>query len=455
VRPAGFEPATPWFEAKYSNPLSYGRVDSVYYSNRDERGKIVRRFSNFEAASRYLDRFYRNARTEYKLDNMWQLMEFLDHPQEKFKTVHVAGTSGKTSTAHYMAALLAASGKKTGLTVSPHVDQINERLQINMEPLAEREFCDALAEFLGLIEKTDIQPSWFEVMIAFVYWYFAREGVEYAVVEVGLGGLKDGTNVIRRQDKVCIITDIGLDHVGILGDTVEAIAEQKVGIVQRRNAVFTYPQTPEILDVFKQAIAQQAAILHVIREDTTGEEAQLPAYQYRNWYLAHRVYLYLSARDTLPHLTRQVLYETMHVKIPGRMDIIKTHDRTVVMDGAHNYQKMTAFIDSFHKLFPHARPLVLVSLREGKDYQEVAPLLAQLTDQVIVTTFKTAQDLPIKSMDPALLADALRHAGVAEVQVLDDQHKAVKMALKSAAGIIVITGSFYMLSQIRNNEYLL
>lgn len=415
----------------------------------------MKQLTSFEEASRYLDRFYRNARTEYKLDNMYRIMELLGNPQEQFQTVHIAGTSGKTSTAYYMSALLAASGKKTGLTVSPHVDEINERLQINGQPVEEPVFCRVLTEFLTLLEgfRLEQEPSWFEVMIAFAYWYFAREQVDYVVAEVGLGGLKDGTNVIERADKVCIITDIGYDHMQILGDTLPEIARQKIGIVRQGNLVVSYPQTTEIREVFETAAVRSGARLYIVPEPQTWPDG-MPAYQYRNWELACETYRYLSERDGLKHLTSQELAQTRQLQVPGRMDRLTAGSKTIVMDGAHNAQKAATFVDSFQKLYPSVRPPVLLALRQGKEYQAFVPLLQKLTDHVIITTFHIHQDLPVESMNPDVLAEALRQAGVASVAVIPDQHEAFQALLETPGDIAVVTGSLYMLNQIRHNEHL-
>ena len=167
--------------------------------------------------------FYDYSRTAYTLDVMKALMEHLGNPQNQLRVLHVAGTSGKTSTAYYCAALLKEAGKKVGLSVSPHVDTVNERLQINGQPMPEAEFCKVLSEFLDVVAESGIKPSYFELLVAMTYWEFARQKVDYAVIEVGLGGLRDGTNVIERADKVCLITDIGLDHTEILGHTLTKI----------------------------------------------------------------------------------------------------------------------------------------------------------------------------------------------------------------------------------------
>jgi dihydrofolate synthase / folylpolyglutamate synthase len=419
----------------------------------------MQQLNNFSEANRYLGQFYKNTRTKYTLDNMRQLMAYLGNPQDTFKTIHVAGTSGKTSTAYYMSALLAASGYKTGLTVSPHVGEINERVQINGQPLPEKVFCRALTEFLALIEDCPVKPSWFEAMIAFAYWYFAREKVDYAAIEVGLGGLKDGTNVINRADKVCLLTDIGHDHSNVLGKSLAEIAAQKVGIVQPGNQVFTYDQEPEITGVFKDYVSRRKASLEIVDEPSERKQfakgaERMPEYQLRNWLLAYHAYRFLEDRDDLPRLTSEVLRQTQAMLVPGRMEIRKVGDKTVIMDGAHNVQKITALIKSFRRQYPDQKPVVLLALRAGKEYKEIASLLNRLTDHVIVTTFETNQDVPVRSMDAQSLADAFRQASTKNVEAITDHDTALEALLKAPEPVGLITGSFYLLGQIRNNEHL-
>jgi dihydrofolate synthase / folylpolyglutamate synthase len=406
--------------------------------------------STLAEASQYLARFYENTRSPYTLDNMHQLMESLGNPQDRFKVVHIAGTSGKTSTAYYMAALLTASGKKVGLTVSPHVDSLTERLQINGQPVSGAVFCQALNEFLIAIQDVTVKPSWFEVMVSFAYWYFAREQVDYAVVEVGLGGLLDGTNVISRADKLCLITDIGLDHTDVLGTNLTDIAAQKIGIVQSHNQTLTHPQTPAVMRVFEKWCRQQDAVVRIIKSEPAGDTS-MPAYQVRNWQLAYAGYQHLEKRDGLPHLTSQALAQTKHINIPGRMDTRHLHGKTIIMDGAHNQQKMNAFLGSFRRQYPDTKPAVLLALKEGKEYQEIIPLLKPFAGRLIITGFEANQDVPLRSMDPGVLSKAFETAGKL-TELIGDPVEAYRSLLSSPEPVLVITGSFYLLSQIRNNE---
>jgi dihydrofolate synthase/folylpolyglutamate synthase len=384
-------------------------------------------------------------------------MEVLGNPEQRLKIVHVAGTSGKTSTAYYSAALLAATGSKIGLAVSPHLDKLTERIQINGQPISEQLFCAELGEFLEIVQRAKQQPTYFELLYAFTLWVFDRQQVDYVVVETGMGGLHDATNVAERPDKICIITDIGLDHTHILGTTLPAIAAQKIGIAHPGNQVFVYQQAPEIMKVFKDWTTNHSAELHITTEDQEavqfGDELDgLPMFQRRNWLLAYFAFKYLAERDNLPNLTEQALLKTWGLQVPGRMDIRHIGGKTIVMDGAHNAQKMQAFIDSFRRLYPDVRPTIMLAFKNDKDYQPMVSKLSDLSDHIIITTFNVTQDLPVRSTKPKSLVGAFKRAGVAKVEAIDDQREAFQKLLAVPGDVVVITGSFYLLSQIRNNE---
>lgn len=406
------------------------------------------KINSFEQANKYLQSFYTNSRNDYSLDNMIGLMEFLDNPQHKYRVIHVAGTSGKTSTAYYISALLTASGSKTGLTVSPHVDQLNERLQINSKPVSEEVFCSAMTGFSEMVEESKIEPSWFEVMMAFAYWYFAEVGVEYAVIEVGLGGLKDASNVISRSDKICVITDIGLDHVNILGTSLPEIAAQKIGIVQSGNTVFTYLQQNAVMEVYKNFCAQKTAELVVIA-DPQIQSSNIAHYQQRNWSLAYSVYAYVEVSSGLRSLNSHELEQTMVLQVPGRMDVQTIGNKHIVMDGAHNKQKMAAFIESYTSLYPSDKPVLLVGFKEEREYAEIIPLLKQFSDHIITTEFSSTQDLPIAAMSAQRLASGLVGAGVPKVECYPDLKQAYDVFIRSPESNGVITGSFYLVSEMR------
>lgn len=390
------------------------------------------------------------------LKRMRPLMTAIGNPETRLKVIHVAGTSGKTSTTYFIASLLTAAGKKTGMSVSPHIDSVAERVQINMKPLAEFEFCDNLSKFINIIEDVKLEPTYFELLIAFAYWYFDRAGVDYAVVETGLGGLHDGTNVAARRDKLCIITDIGFDHMHILGNSISEIAAQKAGIIHKSNEVLMYQQADEIQQVFEDKCRQEKTPLHAFKQDDLQQTLPpsvaaiaMPEFQKRNWLLAYAAFEFLCTRDGIYEPDKEKIKLTSKLQVPGRMDRRTVQSKTIIMDGAHNQQKMEAFVASFKTLYPGQRAAVLLSMKEGKEYREVLPLLSTIASKLIVCGFSALQDTPLHSGNTVLLASAASRTGFDEVIIERNPETAYFRLLAETDKIGIITGSFYLIGQLR------
>jgi dihydrofolate synthase/folylpolyglutamate synthase len=200
---------------------------------------------------------------KFDLAHMRVLLEALAHPEKRFPSVLIAGTNGKGSTAATLASILRASGLKTGLYTSPHLIRINERIRVNGEEISDSDFASVHGEVdqvaQKLVERGSLpwHPSFFEMMTAIAFVYFARENVDLAVLEVGMGGRLDATNVV--DPRVSVITDISLDHQKFLGNTVAEIAREKAGIIRAGRAVVTLPQQPEANDVIGNAILDSGA----------------------------------------------------------------------------------------------------------------------------------------------------------------------------------------------------
>ena len=390
------------------------------------------------------------------LDRLWPLLKLVGNPHQRLKVVHIAGTSGKTSTAYYAAVLLGATNKKVGLTVSPHVDTVAERVQIAGVPLAEAAFCAYLDKFLSLIAAAPEVPSYFEVMIVFALWVFWQEAVDYAVVETGMGGLLDGSNVVTRPDKVCVLTDIGLDHQHVLGNTLPLIAAQKAGIMHAGNVAFSYQQPASIMKQFHSRANAVGASLHIMQQATLQASVpvgliNLPLYQQHNWLLAYSAIKYICQRDGLTPPNQLALQATIQTIVPGRMQVVMVGTKNVIMDGAHNQQKMQAFVASFAQRHPVLKVPVLLALKNGKDYDLVLQALLPIASNIIFTTFNTSQDLPVVSANPNLLAKYCESIQFTHYTVEPHQHSALKELLASTSKTVVITGSFYLLSQLRAN----
>ena len=381
------------------------------------------------------------------LERMWPLLNAVGNPQNRLRAVHLAGTSGKTSTAYYIAALLQASGKRVGLSVSPNVLSVTERVQLNGQPISETEFCGELGEFLDLVQSNGQNPTYFELMTAFVIWVFDRKGLEYVVIETGLGGLHDATNVLQRSDKTCMITDIGFDHTEVLGTSLASITQQKAGIIHDQNSVIMYKQSQTVMDVVGAAVVEKNAELHVV--DAKPEpHNHLKGYQQRNWQLAFSAYEFMRISDGLKQLSQEDLQHSQQVFIPGRMEVHKYNSKTLVLDGAHNSQKMQALADTLRQIYPNVQPAVLVALKDGKDATDIIRILSKLSNRVIVTSFNAVQDLPVRSMDAQRLAKSFQQAGTNATEITD-QSQALAQLTNGPEQVCVATGSLYLIGQLK------
>ncbi len=386
------------------------------------------------------------------LDRMYKLMDIYGNPQNNYKIIHIAGTSGKTSTAYYISSFLTQANQDTGLIVSPHVYDIRERIQINNRQLDQLEFYILLQEFISLAKLNNIAATYFEIMYAFGFWAMYLKKVKYAVVETGVGGLIDATNILTNKDKVCVITDIGLDHQKILGNDIREIALHKAGIIHNKNLAIVVGQDNAVLDVIRKwAISKKSKMIVV---DTEEDEenllvSSLPSFQRRNWLMAKSVFRALQKRDDLISLGPVDIKATQLTYIPGRMEIKKISDKTVILDGAHNEQKIKALITSIEEIYPNKKVSIVVALKKTKDVENISKTLALIADKVIATTFYSTKYLKSESIDPRILADNFKSLNIKEVHVISDHEKAFKAALRQSS-LLVVTGSFYLISQLRD-----
>lgn len=416
----------------------------------------IANFNEAEAAlEAYMPLAHEIIGKDISLERMRPLMRAVGSPETRLKVVHVAGTSGKTSTAYYAAALLRAAGKTVGLTVSPHMDTIAERVQLNCAPLDELTFCQQLTEFLTLVEASGVQTTYYEVLMAFAYWYFDKVSVDYAVIETGLGGLHDGSNVAKRPDKVCIITDIGYDHMHILGDTIEEIAAQKAGIIHAGNHVCMHEQSEEVMTVFKDQITKMSAELHTASMEEPlpfkNELSNMPLFKKRNWLLAYKAYAYIAQRDGFKKTNETAIKATIDTYVPGRMEQVSVGRVAVVMDGAHNEQKMAAFTGSFRALYGERPTVVLFAMIRTKDYEGVLQNIKTITDTVVCTSVGMVGGEDKKAVDPEALKQKAHELGITNVYANSDAQDAFHTALELVpdGGILVVTGSLYLLSNLR------
>jgi len=403
-----------------------------------------------------------------KLRRARALLERLGNPH-RLPTVLVAGTKGKGSTAAMMASILQAAGYRIGLYTKPHLVDYRERFQVDGQLITPEELCHGVEAMAPHVEAmaagADGPPTYFEASVAMAFWYFRRRRVDLAIVEVGLGGRLDATNV--ADPLLSVITPVSFDHMDVLGTTLSSIAREKAGIIRPRGTVVSAPQAPEalaaIIDVCARQEAQLILVPAVIRIEpkaTTLHDQTFLARSRRRSYGPLRLPLVgahqqtnaataLAAVETLagrgyPAEPQTVAAGLAVLRWPARVEVV--HERPyVVVDVAHNPASLAALRQALESLFPGRRIILVFGMIATHDHRAGTSLIAPLAATAIVTTPLHARPLPA-----AVLAEEVRRY-VAHVEVIEDRRAALDRALDIAGAedVIVITGSFFLVGEAR------
>ena len=442
-------------------------------------------FASYAAAREYLEPFAHLSglatTPQFALQRAKALMTHLGNPQDTIPVIHLAGTSGKGSTATILSALLHAHGLTVGLGLSPHVRHLLERIQINGAPVAEADFCRVLGEMVPTITAMETSewgaPSFFEILIALSYNLFAQSGVDVVVMETGLGGRYDATNTVTNPDKIALFTHIDYDHVDILGNSLSKIASQKAGIIQPYNRVLTYLQPPDAQTVIADESEAQAATLAIFDPAAAIHHLQLhPSHLTFDLKLPgqpplHTLHLSLTGAHQAENAglaisAAQLFLEGLgctldeeamraalaHVELPGRMEQRAWRGAQVIIDGAHNPQKIHALCSALVALYPDQRFVFVVALKQGKDHSAILAQLLPLAAHLILTRFDNQdQGMPIVATDPAELAAWLPPDNNVPTDVMPDVTAALTFAVEMARRLatpVVVTGSLYLLAQV-------
>lgn len=394
------------------------------------------------------------------LERIEQLLAAVGDPHIYFPSVHIAGTKGKGSTAAMCEACLRAAGYCTGFYISPHLHTFRERIQVDRQEIAREEVVALVEEVRPLIERIS-GVTYFEAVTAMGFLYFARSEVDVAVVEVGLGGRLDATNVLMPE--VSVITSLSLEHTYLLGDTLAEIAYEKAGIIKRGIPAVTAPQQAEAIEVLERVSQERGASLTVVGRDWRYEPgpADLDGQTFDIWYtgnggsdLAGEYWMPLlgrhqleNAADTIAALDvmRQrgfsVPAEAVHeglrtVRWPGRMEVL-SRDPLVVADSAHNPYSAQALRQALEEWFPNRRWVLIFGTFIDKDAAGILRVLLPLSEYVIVTR----SDHP-RAMAPVKLADIVASVGGgAEVSVNVGKAMRRGLAVMGPGCGLLVTGS--------------
>ncbi|HTX59743.1 MAG TPA: folylpolyglutamate synthase/dihydrofolate synthase family protein [Verrucomicrobiae bacterium] len=404
----------------------------------------------------------------YKLDRIRALLAQLGDPQRAYPSVHVGGTSGKGSTSSMIAAALQASGKRTGLHTKPHLRSMTERMLVDgVAPEGER-FAALLDEAMPAIERTALEfgrPSYYETLLALSLLHFARARVDVAVVEVGLGGRLDGTNVL--EPRVAAITSVGYDHTEILGETLAEIAREKAGIAKPGVPLVTPVTLPEAYEAIEAVAAQAGAPLVrvgevarvVSHELAEGRQRftvvtacaryeiatpALGAFQRDNAATAIAVLELLG--DDLRPAPAAVERAFATLAIPGRMELMAGHP-PVVFDIAHNVEKAEHLVAALRERFPGARFHYVVAIGESKDARAILEALASVPSTFTFTTFSAAGRRAVRPQRLSVIAESAGAWG----RAIEDPGEALAVARRTAGigDVVVVTGSTLVVGDLR------
>lgn len=439
------------------------------------------RLDGFESAKRYLlDRVdverispSRLAADTLKLDRMFELMELLDDPHRAVRMVHVAGTKGKGSTCEMVGSCLEACGYTVGLYTSPHLLDIRERIRINRRPVSEDAFVRAaqrVADAAANLDDSSGQPTFFELMTAMGFVQFVEDAVDVAVIEVGLGGRLDSTNVVVPE--VSAVTSISLDHMQILGDTVEKIAREKAGIFKRGVPAVSAPQEPGVVEALSAVAASVEAPFHLCGRDidvtvrfeatsNIGPHHRVSLSSPRNEFdhilsplkgehQAWNCALALSILDKLCERgfktpAAKVTQGMARTRMPGRLEQVSSSPR-IVLDGAHNAASMACLMKALASLMPSESMVVIFGCAADKDITGMLDVVARSADKVIFTAVPGSA----RAADPKELARRLAESGKMS-QVARDVSEALALARKAVGreDLICVTGSLYLVAEAK------
>ena len=430
---------------------------------------------NYQESLAYLTGF---SRFGMKLDlgRMREVLHRLGDPQEKLRLIHVAGTNGKGSTSAMMERALRAAGYRTGLYTSPHLERFTERIRVDGQEIAPAEVAAQLDQVRPVIDQMLAEglesPTEFEVITALAFRHFLVRSVDVVVLEVGLGGRFDATNVVTRP-LVSVITHIHFDHTDRLGHTLAAIASEKAGIIKAGRPVVTSAGEPEAEEVIAGVCRERGSSLLVVGRDVTWREAQSgldgqvldvegPGWRFEGLRLSligrHQqanavtavTALSLLAGEGLPVPEEAVRRGLREVRWPGRLEVVR-RSPLVVLDGAHNPDGAAAAAAAVRQVLPHRRVVLLLGMLADKPVEQVLDALLPVAGQVVVTEPVLGAGQRHAAVRPADdLAARVAARGLAP-RVEPDPSKALELALGKTGpeDLLLCTGSLYLIGALR------
>lgn len=408
--------------------------------------------------------------SNYGLDRTFRLLELLGNPQKKIKLIHIAGTNGKGSTTSMVTKMLRGLGFKVGMYTSPYLEEFEERIQINGENIPKDTLIELLEQVRTAIDKVIEEgfehPTEFEIITALMFLHFYNEKVDYGVIEVGLGGRLDSTNVITPI--VSVITSISLDHVNILGNDIKEIAREKAGIIKDGVPTVLYPQKKEVEEVIIKEAEKRNSKLYLIKKDygklvninhddlyqeveikgLTNDYkikfALLGEHQILNLAVAINAVEVLCTQDNIPFNKEKLELSLEDVKWIGRLEVLKRKP-TVVIDGAHNIDGIKSLRKNITKYFKYKKLYLLLGILADKQVSEMIQEISPLAEKIYALTPHSERAELSEDLKKEILKYNLN------TEAFEDYEEAYEQALKEAdeEDLILISGSLYMVGDMR------
>ena len=421
----------------------------------------------YEEAMKYITEVG-NFGSNYGLERTHKLLEYLGNPEKDLKLIHIAGTNGKGSTTSMITEILMGAGYKVGMYTSPFIEEFEERIQINRNNIPKETLAVLMDEVKDAVDKVIKggynHPTEFEIITVLMLLYFKRENIDFGVIEVGLGGTVDSTNVITPILQV--ITSISFDHTNLLGNTIEEIAGEKSGIIKKNIPTVIYPQEEEALKVIKNkcmvmnselyiAFDDKLEFVNVVNEDKPYQllkyeekfDVLLPLlgeHQILNLSVAMKAIEVLNNRQIVDISIESIIKSIKNVTWKGRLEVL-SNNPYVVIDGAHNIQGIKTLSRNIKKYFKYENLHLILGILADKDVNEMIKIITPMAKQVYAVTPNSIR---------AELAEDLKNEIVKyneNCKSFDDYKKAYVEALKNANenDLILASGSLYMIGDMR------
>ncbi len=390
------------------------------------------------------------------LDNIKMICEDLGNPQNEFKILHIAGTNGKGSVASMLEVVLIEAGYSVGKYTSPHIEKINERIIVNTKMISDRELLKYLEIVEHTIKRINIEATFFEIITAMMFLYFRDKKVDWAVVETGMGGRFDSTNIVLPE--ISIITNISMDHKDFLGDSIEKIAKEKAGIIKKDRPVFFADKKEEVKKVIKEktenfydVINENNYTIVLNKEDIKTEviikdkKYIIPLYgkyQGENFLLAFSVLRYLGITEN------NIQSGIKKLKWLGRFEFIHGK-QDIVLDGAHNEDSALKLKENVLSLYQKEDVVLICSILKNKNIEKILEIFSDMTSTVIFLSLEH-HNRGLKASELEKYANSM----FGKMYCIDDLKEAIEIAKNINKKLIVIAGSLYLLGDLKGSDLL-